>query len=452
MLRTALFYLTFGRYDSSGLCRGSFCNWEGRWKCTPGVVLYPSNLSQCEEAIALAVSKGCHLRVVGAGHSWSNIALVDSHDIMVSLDKMNKVLHVDGSNLEVTVEAGIRLHELSTELDKLGLAIPILGSVSQQSIAGAISTGTHGSSPFYSTLCSLVQGLVILTAAGERRVVSSSDPSFGAYLLTLGTLGMIVEVTLRVTPAFNLQTQERIVPLEMAYKLIEDPESQGEFSKVWVMPHTNKAIAFSYSKVTSQPTWHSHKWVSFVRETLVEGAVAGILWWFAAWFPFLTPLINNIIVLSAHLHAPRIGRSDSVFNLDVPLRHPEMEYALPKSCALQAIQEMLQCIDRKHRVNFIIEIRYVAADAAWLSPAYQQPSVYVGFLLYRQEKMFSHYFNDMEVICQKYGGRPHWGKLFFAGPEEVCASYPRWNEFVRLRKDLDTAGTFLNAFTEQYVT
>jgi FAD/FMN-containing dehydrogenase len=177
--------------------------------------------------------------------------------------------------------------------------------------------------------------------------------------------------------------------------------------------------------------------------------VFAALHWLGAPLSFLIPPINRLVRLVYFKRSRRVGRSDHILNLAMPPRHQEMEYSIPVEHAAQAMRETRQLIESKGlKVNFIVELRFVAADDSWLSPAYERDSCYVGAYIAGgpHEQL---YLDEFEKLMLGFGGRPHWGKEFKASANLLAASYPRMVDFVRLRGQLDPNRVFSNDYTER---
>ena len=206
-------------------------NWEGRFRSRPKYWHKPSTIKEVVSIVRSGTSEK-PVKVVGAGHSWSDIAMPRVH--LVTLNRMNRILSVDHELHQVTVEAGISIHELNTELAKLGLGLSNQGSVNAQSIAGAISTGTHGSGPTFGGMATQVLSLKLVTASGEVLFVSPEEnvELWDAVRVGLGALGIVVEVTLQCEPAFCLHSLEEPVPFDTMIRDIQAYAYGSEHCKI----------------------------------------------------------------------------------------------------------------------------------------------------------------------------------------------------------------------------
>src|SRR5262245_61913911 len=178
---------------------GRFVNWARTATSSPVKWHMPTHEADLRRVVEDAANRGRRLRIVGAGHSFSRIAVPD--DAAVSLDAWAGAAVIDRARGVVTAPAGLRLRELTAVLLREGLSLPIVGSIQAQTIAGAIATGTHGSSLQHGNIAGLVTGLRMVTGTGDVLVISEEDDRLDGARVHLGALGAVTEVTLRITPA-----------------------------------------------------------------------------------------------------------------------------------------------------------------------------------------------------------------------------------------------------------
>lgn len=421
-------------------------NWEGRHRSFPTHWHQPSTIEELQDIVRAANQEQTPIKVVGAGHSWSDIAL--PHVRLVSLDRMNQILHVDHEKHQVTVQAGIRLRDLNEKLAHLGLGLSNQGSVNAQSIAGAIATGTHGSGVRFGNIATQVRALEIVTADGQQHTASTSENPdlFHAARIGLGALGILTSVTLQCEPAFSLHSLERPVAFADLLQNIHQYAQEADHCKVWWFPHTDYGQLWQFNRVSPNllpSRWQSLRW--WWKDNVLGQRVSEILLWLSSVFPTIIPSMNRFVRAVHYKPAERIDRSDRIFNIPVFIRHPEMEYAIPIEHTAEVLTRLRSMIEeQKFRVNFIIEIRFVKGDDIWLSPAYQRDSCYIGVMMYRQEKTFPSYFRACEEIFLSYQGRPHWAKFHHLSPDQLSTLYPRYRDFSQLRQQLDPHRLFCN--------
>lgn len=425
--------------------RGSFVNWAGTVRSAPVEWRRPANEAEVVALMREAREGGRRVRVVGGGHSWSDVAAPD--DLAVSLDDHAGLVAVEGGR--ATVRAGTRLKDLNVALAGHGLAMPILGSIAEQSVAGAIATGTHGSSLEHGNLASLVESMRLVTAAGETLELSGNDPRLDATRVHLGAFGIVTEVTLRVTPAFSLtQTMERLPVGEVGPHLAVIGRS-AEYVKVWWLPHTPEALVIRYERGPADGSRRSRgslpraeRWFD---ERVVHRVLLPRIYARQERRPHEVPRVNRLMGRTL-VKGRRTGPSTLLFSTPMPAKHFETEAALPLAEAGRAWDALRTLIDEQgHHVNFIMELRYVKGDDGWLSPAHGGDVVQLGAytgLARERDAFFGAFWEAMRPL----GARPHWGKMLDQTAAELAPMYPRFGDFLALREELDPDRMFTNAF------
>jgi L-gulonolactone oxidase len=423
----------------------TFVNWAGTASCRAAHSSSPRNEGELRSAIAEAAACGQRIKLVGAGHSWNDCACTPEH--LVSLDAMDHFVAAAGD--EVTVEGGMRLWQLNEELHRRGLALGVVGSIAHQTVAGAISTGTHGSSPRRGNLASMVTRLRLALADGTIVDCSrAQDPElFAAARVGLGALGVITQVTLRCEPAFTLEENASPMRFDEALAAIPRLAAEEEYVKLWWLPHTDFVQVFRYRRTSEKSAFS--KLARWVDEKIVNRGVFALLLWLTSKWPRAIPAMNRAVRGAYFRPARRIARSDRALTLAMPARHEEVEIALPVEYAAEALVRTRDLIEReKLRVNFVVELRFVAADDAWLSPCHGRDSCFIGAYMARSRGI-ERYFSTFESEMLALGGRPHWGKQFSAGAEQLAPLYSKWDDFDALRARLDPRGMFENDYVRR---
>ncbi len=420
-------------------------NWSRTQSCEPTRIAFPR-----DEAEVVALVKGARegktlVKVVGARHSWSDIAMTD--EVMVCLDRMQDVVSVDLERGTATAQAGVRLHRLNEELAARGGALPIVGSVVEQSLAGVMSTGTHGSSLTHGNISSFVVAMRIVTGTGEVLVLHEGHPLLPAARVGLGAFGIITEVTVRVFPAFKLCERTESVAFDDAVADIETIARSAEYVKLWWLPHTDTVIVFRAERTTDPGKVSAFgRWLDRV---IVNGFAFALLLLVGRWLRGLIAPINRLVARTYLRPRRVVGRSDLVLSLAMPPRHREMEYAIPLESTAEALRRARELIEsRDLRVNFITEVRFVRGDDAWMSPASERDSCQLGAYM-AQADGIEDYFDGFEAAMKDLEGRPHWGKESRCTPEEVATMYPRAPEWLREVRRLDPDGVFANRYLER---
>lgn len=419
-------------------------NWSRSVFSHPEKVLYPSSVEEVCSLVKEARKLGKKIRVVGAGHSFTKLVKTDSW--LVSLDRLSGMVELDKENGTVTVLGGTRLFQLGEELARAGYAQENLGDINVQSIAGAVSTGTHGTGKDFGNIPSQVLELTMVTADGEVMTFSESDnPSyFQASLVSLGTFGIIVRVKLKIiaAPVYEYKS-DKVVFSELLEKLNHYIESNRHF-ECYLFPYSELVQIKTMNLTERKPqSLKRHRFEALVMENYLFFLLSEM----CRAFPRLTRSVSRVAAktigstsIAAHSH--------QLFATPRLVKFNEVEYCIPRERMKSALQEIHECIERnRYEVHFPIECRVVKADDIWLSPSYKRESAYIAFHMYKGMP-YEKYFHDMEGIMKKYAGRPHWGKMHTRSSEELMGLYPKFADFLEVRKELDPDGLFLNEYLE----
>ncbi|WP_433389308.1 D-arabinono-1,4-lactone oxidase [Micromonospora sp. KLBMP9576] len=415
--------------------QAAWSNWAGNQRATATAILRPTSLTDVAEAVRAAASTGDRIRAVGSGHSFTAVAVTDGQ--RMELDRLDTGVRVDVDRRLVTVPAGTTLRALNDLLATHGLALPNLGDIDAQTIAGAISTGTHGTGAAYGCLSTFVEALTLVTGTGEvLRCSADEHPDvFTAARVSLGALGVLVEVTLRCVDAFVLRAHERPAPLEAVLDDLPALVAGHDHAEFYWFPYTDRVQVKTNDRVPADdrplPRWRGWLDDEFLSNTVFAGACR-----LGRAVPALAPGISAV---SARALTERryTGRSDQVFCTPRRVRFVEMEYALPRDALREALDALRRIVDGlPFKVLFPVEVRFTAADDIWLSHGYGRESAYVAIHQY-VGMPYEPYFRAFEQVAAGLGGRPHWGKLHWRDAASLAAAYPRFADFQALRARLD---------------
>jgi L-gulonolactone oxidase len=425
----------------------SWSNWGGNYTCHPTSIELPKSEEEIIAIIRDAGDKGQKVKVASAGHSFTDIACTDGR--MIKLDDYNQVLDVDRVARTVKVQGGINLWRLGEVLAENHLSQPNLGDVAYQSIAGAVSTATHGTGAQLGNISSQVVALTLVLADGSVLECSplKDIDTFKAAQVSLGSLGVISTITLQCEPQFNLHSIEEPARLDnLLAQFDELVEANDHFEFFW-LPHTNKALSIRNNR-THEPAKPRGRFSEYINDVFLENRVFGLICGIGKLWNGAIPTLNRI--LGAAISGTELtDQSHRVFANPRLVRFVEMEYAVPREAIPEVVREVRQMIDsRGHRVSFPIEVRTVASDNIMLSTAHGRPSGYVAVHMYRGME-YRDYFRDVEAIMNAYEGRPHWGKFHFQTAETLAPRYPHWDRFLAVRKQLDPSGRFSNNYLER---
>ena len=412
----------------------TWANWAREQRCAPERIEKPAS----ERELAEVVAGADRVKVAGSGHSFTDIACTDG--VMVDMSPMNRVLAVDGD--EVTVEAGITLRDLGEQLRSRGLAMENQGDVDPQTLAGAISTATHGTGGRFGNLSSQIVGMRLVCGTGE--VAELSGQELRAARVSLGALGAIAAVTLRCVPAFTVHRIDEPRPLDDVLQRLDELVDANDHWEAFVMPYTLRALTLT-SRRTNRAPEPPGRAAAFMHDVIVENAVLGLFCRTGRRFPRAIPALNRRLA-SLMGRAEHLDASNRVYANKRLVRFTEMEYAIPRERTADALERVLAMIERRRLpVGFPIELRVVAADDALLSTAHGRATAYIAVHQYVGME-FETYFRAVEAIMDDYDGRPHWGKRHYQTAATLRPRYPGWDTFAEVRERIDPERRFENDY------
>ncbi|GAA1412914.1 D-arabinono-1,4-lactone oxidase [Kitasatospora putterlickiae] len=423
--------------------RARWTNWAGNQSAAPARVVTPGTPEELAREILRAADQGRTVKAVGAGHSFTAIASA-GNGVLVRPHALTAVREIDRENGTVTVEAGLPLHRLNRLLAAAGLALTNLGDIEAQTVAGATSTGTHGTGRDSGSLAAQIRGLeIVLADGGVRRCSPTEHPRlFEAARLGLGALGVITALTLAVEPSFLLTAHEQPMRFDEVLDRMDELTAVNEHFEFYWFPHTDRCSTKrnNRSQGPAAPLPRFKAWLEddFLSNTVWEGACR-----VGRRFPGSVPAIA---ALAARAWSDR-GYTDTaykVFTSPRKVRFTEMEYAVPRAAAGEVLRELRAMVERSGwRISFPVEVRFAPADEVWLSTAHGRDTAYIAVHLYRGTPEQG-YFTAVERLMTGYGGRPHWGKLHTRDAEYLAGAYPRFADFIALRDELDPDRRFGN--------
>jgi FAD-linked oxidoreductase len=422
-------------------------NWSRTQRCSPAVLERPGTRAEVVGALERAAAVGRTVRVAGSGHSFTAGVLTDG--TLLSLDRMGRVLDVDPESGLARVEAGISLDRLSRVLHLHGLALPNLGDIDVQSLAGAIATATHGTGARLPNLSARVEALELVLADGsERRLTAADGDLLRAARVSLGSLGVVVAVTLRCVPSFRLRGIKGREPLEEVLDTLQERADAADHFEFWTFPHS--PLAVTRLNLRTEDERHAPgRAAEWLEDVLLENHALELFNRAARRFPRAIPTLNR----TASRLASRSERTDWSFRIFASprrVRFVEMEYAVPRDRAVEAVRGAREILAR-HPVSFPLELRLVAGDDALLSPAHGRDTAYVAVHVF-EGMAWEQPFREVEAFMSGLDGRPHWGKLSFLGASELAPRYPAWEAFQAARRELDPDGLFSNAWARRVLS
>lgn len=410
-------------------------NWSGSVVSRPSSVHFPRTDEDLRRVVE-ASGPGQTVRVAGSGHSFTPVARSD--DVFVSLEDYTGVTEVDEAAGRATVRAGTKLESLTTVLAEHGLMMENMGDVDQQTVAGAISTGTHGTGIDFGVLATQVAELRLLTADGEFRTLDlSHGDKFRAAQVSLGALGILTEVTLDLRPQYRLKEVEGPHDLEETLADVKRLREENRNFEFFWFPHTDVAVVKTLNET------HERGSLGLAVEETVENA-----YWEAAnrLGQAVPSLCGPLARLTTNLlnETVRVGPAHRVYPTTRDVRFNETEHGVPADDAVDAFRDVREYVEREGQdVMFPVEFRYVDGDDIPLSPAYGRDTAFIAVHTYYR-KPYKEFFSGVYDVFERYDGRPHWGKLHDKTAADLAPLYPEWDTFRSVREEFDPDGLFLN--------
>lgn len=427
-------------------------NWARCAVANPRRLAAPATVAELSAEITRAAAEGLHVKCVGAGHSFTPVAVTDG--VLISLDNLTgveSVVPVEPSGALVTVLAGTRLNELNPALWERGLAMTNLGDIDVQSVAGAISTGTHGTGARFGGLATQVRALQLVQADGAVVNCSPEENAelFNAARLGLGAIGIITKLTLLCEPAYAMRAEEAPALLSETMEQIGEHATGVDHFEFYWFPHTDRVLTKRNTRLPADtPLAPIGKIRGYIDDELISNTLFEGINRVATRFPSAIPRINGV---SSRILSGRefTDRSYEVFASPRRVKFREMEYAIPVEALTQTLSEIDGWLRKSGAlVTFPVEVRFAAADDIWLSTANGRDTAYVAVHQYHRRD-HSEYFDAVESIARAVDGRPHWGKLHSRTAADLQPTYAHFDEFRSVRDKYDPTRMFDNAYLRQ---
>ncbi|MEV5431829.1 D-arabinono-1,4-lactone oxidase [Streptomyces sp. NPDC052701] len=426
---------------------GTWRNWGGTVRARPAREVAPASVDELAEAVRRAAEDGLRVKAVGTGHSFTSIAATDG--VMIRPHLLTGIRGVDRDAMTVTVEAGTPLKRLNVALAREGLSLANMGDIMEQTVAGATSTGTHGTGRDSGSLAAQIRALELVTADGSvltcsERGTDEERAVFAAARTGLGALGVVTAITFAVEPLFLLTAREEPMPLEKVLADFDELWAENEHFEFYWFPHTGSTTTKRNNRSAGpeRPVPRLRGW--FEDEFLSNG-VFQVANWIGRAAPPAVPAIARISsrALSARSYTDIPYR---VFTSPRRVRFVEMEYAVPREAVVDTLRELKAMVDRSDlRISFPVEVRTAPADDITLSTASGRDSAYIAVHMFRGTP-YQRYFTAAERIFTAHEGRSHWGKVHTRDAEYFSRVYPRFGEFTALRDRLDPDRRFQNDY------
>jgi len=423
-------------------------NWSGLEQASPAQAITPVSVDEVVAAVAGARDSGTTLKAAGTGHSFTAIASPGSGAQLLP-GAMTGILAVDREAMTVTARAGTQLKALNADLERLGLALHNMGDIAEQTLAGAVSTGTHGTGGLLAAgLAAQLAGFTIVTGTGEVLRCSRAENTevFALGRVGLGALGVLVDVTFMVEPLFALEAVEQPMSWAEFHGSFDAMTAEAHHVDAYWFPHTDRLLTKRNTRLASldeiEPLSRTKAWFD---DDFLQNTAFGALTAAANLVPGVIPRMNRMSasLLSARTYSDVAHR---VFIAERRVVFREMEYAVPRADGLEVLRECRRALEASDlRISFPVELRVAPADDVALSTAYERESFYLAFHTHHAAEHRA-YFALLEPILRAAGGRPHWGKIHSQDAASLAERYPRFGEFVALRDRLDPGRVFANDY------
>lgn len=410
-------------------------NWSGVYTYAATTVLHPTTIDELRRIVASAPN----VHAVGSRHCFNGIA--DSAE-MIALDRMPMPLEIDREASTVTINPGMRYHELNMALDEAGLALHNTASLPHITVAGAVATATHGSGDKLKNLSAAVAALELVTSDGEMVRFARGDDDFEGVVVNVGALGVVTSMTLDVQPSY-LMRQEVFLDLawDVVYEHFDEIMSSGESVSLFTDYGDTVNELWVKTRVASNDDWQPRS--EFFGARAATSRLHPV-----------PSLDGTHCTEQMGIPGPWRERMPHFMVEAIGETGDEMqtEYMVGRGDAVAAIRALEAEISEVVRPYILAaEVRSVAADDLWLSTAYQRDTVCLHYATRADLDMPNQVIPEIERVLSPFEPRPHWGKLFAATAEELAPRYPRMDDFRALAGRLDPRGAFRSQFLDEKV-
>lgn len=422
-------------------------NWSGLESARPARSVTPASTAEVVAEVERAREAGTTVKMVGTGHSFTAISAPEH--TMLRPAGMAGIIGVDREAMTVTALAGTPLKVLNASLERLGLSLHNMGDIAEQTLAGATSTGTHGTGGVAAGLAAQLDALELVTGTGEvLRASEIENPEvFAAARVGLGALGVLTTLTFRVEPLFVLEATEQPMSWDEALGSFDEMTAESHHVDLYWFPHTDRMSVKRNERLgvpvdEAEPLSPARAWFD---DDFLQNHAFGALCRVLNRVPAAIPRVNrvNARLMGARTYSDVAHR---VFTARRDVVFREMEYAVPREAGLAALREARAAVESSGlRISFPVEIRTAPADDIALSTASGRDSFYLAFHTHRDADHRA-YFDLLEPIMRAHDGRPHWGKVHTRTAADLAPAYPRFEEFRSLRDRLDPDRVFANDY------
>jgi len=421
-------------------------NWAENVSWNPSDVYSPATEEEIVKIVRDAIAENRNVRIAGSCHSFTS--LVQSDDVYLDLNNFQGIVEVDPVEKTATVKAGTKLKLLGDLLFKHDLAQENLGDIDAQSIAGSISTGTHGTGIEFGNISTQICEIRFVNGKGELVECSeNNNPDlFKAMQISLGSLGIITLLKLKLIPFYKLELIKDKGDINATLANLDNlNENNRNFEFYW-MPYTD-AVQTKTTNISNDLV-DKRGFAAYIDEVVLENYMFKVLCEIAKKIPSTN---NSIAALTAKFisHNRKVHFSHQVYATVRMVKFYEMEYNVHYEAYQDVMKDVIKCVSNNDfKIHFPIENRFVKGDDIFLSPAYKRKSAYIACHVYKG-KDYKKYFNALEEIYIAYDGRPHWGKMHTRNTAYFAKTYPMWEQFHKMRMEHDPNGTFMNSYLRE---
>ncbi|KAK8858782.1 hypothetical protein IAR55_003012 [Kwoniella newhampshirensis] len=439
--------------------RASFSNWAKTFHCKPQRVFAPTTVLQCRQILELARREGARVHPVGVGHSPSDLACTNGW--LVRMEGIKGVVDIDHKKNTATFLSGTVLHDVHSALAAASppLALHNIGSISDQTIGGLISTASHGSGVTFPVLSQHVKSLLLILPQPGAPLVRASPTEetdlFKASLCGLGATGLIVQVEMEVEGAFRLRETKEARGVEEVLHSLDEIKQSAEHVRVWWYPD-GKGMIVGKANRTSDPAQPTTSLMAHI----LGFHVTQFLLFVSRYIPSFTPFVGRWAWWLSKEESVVVDDGYKLLNFDCLFPQYALEWAIDAKDAKACLEEMKEWLDREAaasdglRVHFPIEIRWSCEDDIWLSPSYGRETCWIGVVTYRPYGLsvpYRAFHSRFASLLSSHGGRPHWAKQHTLRPKQIEALYPKFNDFVDLINKVDPEGVMRSEYVRRHI-
>jgi FAD-linked oxidoreductase len=418
-------------------------NWGGNLYFNPKKILTPTNEKQIIQAILTAKKDNMSIRPIGSGHSWTH--LFDTNEYLLNMDQYQGLTEIDQTSKLARFKAGTKMYTATNILLKHKLSLENQGDINLQSIAGALSTGTHGTGINLQSMSNQINALRLINARGEVvELVKDESELFNAYALSMGLLGIISEIEIEAVRQYCLEATVTKMSLNELIPIIKSAINDNRHFEIFYFAQGDWALVKKMNLTDKMPVKINLK--QKIKNKFNDYLIENVLF----------DLVNKMAVVSHQYpqldrfiqrfagESSKVDFAQNIFPTYRNVRFMEMEYNVDLEDFDEVFDQVIK-LAKSHSTKtlFPIEIRFVAADDLWLSPAYKRTSCYFAIHCYPGENYLD-YFKAMEAIFKRFNGRPHWGKWHSLTQNELKKLYPKFDDFIQLRKTVDPNNLFIH--------